>query len=200
MGRPARTAQNIQKFRDEACQTALQLFAHQPEVSLRQLASAMGCSPATPYRYFEDKQELFIAVRALCFTRFTAYMKQRLDAQDDPLERVCDLALAYADYADLQPAQFRLMFQLGQPQPEHYPWAHEASVGAWKIVEDTVARAINAGVLTGDVTDLAHLIWAATHGVVSLSQAHRLSMGRSADDLLLPMIKTLCRAHGAPHA
>ncbi len=70
MGRPALTQQDIDAWRAKARQVAIKLFAQQDEVSLRQLASAMGCSHATPYRYFESKEELFMAVRAQCFIRF----------------------------------------------------------------------------------------------------------------------------------
>ena len=39
---------------------------------MRELASALGVSPMTPYRYFRDKDDILAAVRARAFDRFAA--------------------------------------------------------------------------------------------------------------------------------
>ncbi len=43
-------------------------------MTLRALAAELGCSPMTPYRYFENKAELFAVVRADAFRRFAAFL------------------------------------------------------------------------------------------------------------------------------
>ncbi|MDP1643818.1 MAG: helix-turn-helix domain-containing protein, partial [Phenylobacterium sp.] len=49
------TESDVADFRDRLCEVAEQLFAERgPEaVTMRQLASALGVSPMTPYRYFK---------------------------------------------------------------------------------------------------------------------------------------------------
>lgn len=175
---------------------ALALFAVQSEVSLRQLAKAMEVSPTTPYRYFESKEELFMAVRATCYQRFASVLEARLGAVEDPIERVFEVSAAYHAHAAEHPAEFRLMFQLGQPDPAAYPAAHEAGVATWRVVLGAVDGAVSSGRVRGDVEHLAHLLWSGVHGIVSLSQSKRFTVGKSADDLLRPMTSALLRAHG----
>ena len=63
---------DVADFRDRLCEAAERLFAERgPDaVTMRQLASELGVSPMTPYRYFEDKEDILAAVRANGFTRF----------------------------------------------------------------------------------------------------------------------------------
>lgn len=196
MPRPALTQASVDAFRARACEHAIALFAERDDVSLRQLAAAIGCSHAKTYRYFESKEELFMAVRAECYRRFARSLRARLERVDDPIERIHELARAYAERAHTHRAEFRLMFQLGQPRAERYPAFHRAGVDAWAIVEHTMQRAVDAGALEGDATDLAHMMWASVHGVVSLGLAQRLTVGRTSDQVLTCLVDALCRAHG----
>lgn len=198
MGRPALTDDAVTAFRQRACTVALDLFADHAEVSLRQLAAAMGVSHTTPYRYFASKEALFMATRALAYTRFAAFLRPRLAAAPDPIARIHVLAQSYFEHAMQRTGEFRLMFQLGQPRPDAWPSEHRAGLDTWRLVEQTAAGAIDAGCLVGDSAELAHLLWASIHGVVSLALAHRLTIGRSGESLIDPMMDAICRAH-APH-
>ncbi|MEM9195017.1 MAG: TetR/AcrR family transcriptional regulator [Myxococcota bacterium] len=195
MARPSLSREHVDAFRSQACDAAIELFGNQPEVSLRQLAQAMGCSHATPYRYFRSKQDLFMAVRAECFRRFRAYLEGLVEGTD-PRADVFAVCRGYAEYAQRRPAEFLLMFQLGQPSPEDHPEAEQAGLDAWATVEGTVRRAIRAGLLDGQPRTVAHLLWAAVHGVVSLSLAKRLVVGYDAAELIDPIVSALWRAHG----
>ncbi len=165
-------------------------------MSLRQLAKAMGVSPTTPYRYFDSKEELFMAVRAECYGRFAMQLRARLQPIADPVERVHEVARGYHEHAVTHPSEFGLMFQFGQPDPGAYPWAHRAGVDAWQVVLDAVDGAVASGAVKADVLELAHLLWSGVHGIVSLSLSRRFSVGKSARDLLDPMVSALLRAHG----
>lgn len=196
MGRPALSDEGVAAFRQRSIEVALELFAHQPHVSLRQLAKAMGVSPNTPYRYFESKEELFMAVRAECYRRFAASLRSRLAALDDPIDRVFEVAAAYHDRARDFPAEFQLMFQLGQPDPEVYPVAHAAGVDAWSVVFGAVESAVESTPLDAEPLELAHLLWAGVHGIVTLARANRLTVGRTAGDLIAPMVSSLLCSRG----
>ncbi len=198
MGRRHLTDEAIKAFRDEACEVALDLYATQQDVTLRQLASAMGCSQATPYRYFDNKEALFMAVRTRCFQRFSAHLEAHLDPIIDPLERLEALSHIYSNYAHASPTEFHLMFSLGQPRYEDYPWAQEAAQSCWSIVQHTAQRTIDAGQLIGDARTLAHMFWSATHGVVMLSLSERLRMGVDHLTLLPPLLDALITSHLPP--
>ncbi len=70
--------QDIAEFRERLCDVAEHLFATRgPEaVTIRQLASVLGVSPMTPYRYFADKDAILAAVRARAFDRHAAALEQ----------------------------------------------------------------------------------------------------------------------------
>jgi len=69
MPRAALSQSEVDEFRDALCETATRLFAEQgyQGVTMRALATSLGCSPMTPYRYFENKAEIFEAVRSAAF-------------------------------------------------------------------------------------------------------------------------------------
>lgn len=197
MGRPVLTDEEVQAFRRRACDAAMTLFDElgYDHFSLRALARELGCSHATPYRYFEGKDALFAEVRAEGFRRFAAFLTARLEASSEPRRRLRILARAYFDFAQEQPAAFRIIFELGQPTPEDYPGVNEAASAAWGVLVGVVEEAIDAGVLAGRSGHLAHVMWAGIHGVATLELAHKLTMGKSGASLVDAMTDALLAAH-----
>lgn len=196
MARPSLTAVQIDAFRERACAAALALYQTLPSVSLRQLAAKMGCSHATPYRYFESKEELFMYVRAECFRRFAARVDARLAEVVAPLDRLRACSRAYLETAETKPAEFRLMFQLGQPEAERYPEHFAVGLRTWSIMRETTAEAVAAGELVGDSDEIAHLLWSGIHGIVCLALSDRLRMGKGHLELAHAMTESLIRAYG----
>ncbi|MCA9607853.1 MAG: TetR/AcrR family transcriptional regulator [Myxococcales bacterium] len=197
MGRPVLSDEQVEDFRQRVCEVSMQLFVeHGYEgFTLRALAKELGCSHATPYRYFAGKPEIFASVRAEGFRRFAAFLRDRLEGVDDPLARVRTLAQGYFDFSVEQAAPFTIIFEMGQPHPSEYPFVGEAGSDAWSVLFETVRAAVEAGALEGEPNELAHTMWAGIHGVSTLHLARKLSMGRSADALLQSMTDALIRAH-----
>ena len=77
MARPTLRDEEVERFRQRLCDLALRRVAESgyEGVTLRGLARDLGCSYATPYRYFRDKEEIFAAVRALAYERFGAALE-----------------------------------------------------------------------------------------------------------------------------
>ena len=67
------TETDVADFRERLCVAAERLFAEKgPDaVTMRQLASELGVSPMTPYRYFQDKDDILAAVRTNGFNQLT---------------------------------------------------------------------------------------------------------------------------------
>jgi len=59
--------------------------------------------------------------------------------------------------------------------------------------EGVTLRAVAAGHLQGDPTTLAHLLWCGVHGIASLDLAGKLMNGRTADELVGPMMDMMAR-------
>ena len=92
------------------------------------------------------------------------------------------LGRAYVGFAIAQPDQYRIMFELQQPAGQLDALATE-SLRGFRPLLDATRRAVDEGALEGDPTTLAHLLWATTHGLVTLHLAGKLAMGRSLEEL-----------------
>lgn len=200
MGRPQLSDAQVADFRRLASAVSLQLFAEKgyEGFTLRALAKAMGCSHATPYRYFESKAELFAVVRADAFRRFAAFLRHALRPVDDPERRLRALARAYFRFATEHSAAFTIAFRMGQPETEAYPFVDEAARDAWSVLFGAVRDAVEARVLAGDPKVVAHTMWAGVHGVSTLTLAHELSMSLAPDAMLDAMSDALLAAHRPP--
>ena len=111
------TDSDVTGFRERACAVAARLFAAKgPKgVTMRELASVLGVSPMTPYRYFRDKDDILAAVRAHAFDRFAEALEIAYAGPGSVPERALAKRDAYVRFALGEPATYRLMFDLSQP-------------------------------------------------------------------------------------
>ena len=113
MPRPL-SSEEIQEFRDALCRVAERLFAEHGYggVTLRAMARELGCSAMTPYRYFENKEAIFTAVRTKAFIRHGEVFEKIAGEHRDPLERLRAYAYAYVGFARDEPHAYRIMFEI----------------------------------------------------------------------------------------
>ncbi len=193
MPRPALRTDEIEAFRERLCDAATRRFAeHGVEaVSLRGLADDLGCSRATPYRYFRNKEEIFAAVRARAFDRL-AELCEAASSEPDPVRRLADLGRAYLRFAREEPHGYRVAFELSQPDAAQYPELVATQVRAWQTIRGAVQYAWERGVLEGDPDTISRLYWASLHGLAGLDLLGHLG-GGGLDALEGPMIDMLLR-------
>lgn len=184
MPRAALSKVEVEQFRESLCDVATRLFAEKgyDGVTMRALAAELGCSPMTPYRYFENKDEIFAAVRRAGFDRFADALDEARSASADHLERMRTLCQRYVRFALEEPHAYRIMFELDPPGGAEAPNIDEAR--AWFVLRDSVADAIHHGKLSGDPDTLAHLYWSSIHGLVALHLAGKLVLGRDLETLV----------------
>ncbi|MCP4002655.1 MAG: TetR/AcrR family transcriptional regulator [bacterium] len=189
------TSEQVHSFRGDLCAIATRLFAERgfEGVTLRAIAEEMGCSAMTPYRYFENKEEIFEAVRAAAFGRLSNRMQQIARHEPDPFQRIIALAHDYVQFGLDEPAAYRVMFQL---DPRKLPEAADAQPeseahleSGWQTLCDAMSGAVAAGKIHGDPVTLAHVSWVSLHGIVTLHLSGKLNLGRSLDDLVEPFLR-----------
>ena len=192
MGRPALREDEIDAFRRRLCDVATRRFAEYgvAGVSLRGLADELGCSRATPYRYFQNKNEIFAAVRTRAFAQLAAACEDATAREPDAEDRITEIGRAYLRFARDQPHAYRVAFELDQPNSEVYPDLQRARARAWGAIRNAVQSAFLKGVLEGDPETISHLFWAGLHGLAALELAGQLQ-SRTLDALEGPMIETL---------
>ena len=161
---------DVAGFRARLCHAAEKLFAEHgiEAVTMRQLAVALGVSPMTPYRYFRDKDEIIDAVRTSAYNRFADALEAAFDSRSDPVERSIAVGEAYLDFAVSHSRAYALMFDvidLKSPPSEGLLAAGDrAKTCQFRHVQGL----IDAGVITGDVSDYGNIFWAIVYGFAGL--------------------------------
>lgn len=185
----------IAAFREKLCETATRLFAEKGAegVTMRELATALGVSAMTPYRYFRDKNEILAAIRARAFERFTDSVETAYAGKASLIERVCAKRDAYIRFALEHKDCYRLMFDLAQPESKDYPELDRASSRARDSMIRHADDLIQAGILQGDPERIALVLWAMMHGVVSLYLAGKLEPSAGIQPLIDDATQVLLR-------
>lgn len=193
MPRTALSESEIHVFRERVIDAALRLFAESgyEAVTMRGIAVEVGCSPMTPYRYFEDKDEIFALVVAEAYRRFADQQANAIESISAATQRLDALGLAYVRFAMSEPDSYRIMFELRQMPRDDHPDLQAQAQRAWQVMHDTVVDAVSAGELDADPETAAHIFWAGLHGVVSLYLADKLQLGRTLEELIPAMMATL---------
>ncbi|CAN5720854.1 TetR/AcrR family transcriptional regulator [soil metagenome] len=170
---------DVADFRERLCEAAEKLFAERgPEaVTMRQLASELGVSPMTPYRYFADKEDILAAVRTNGFNRFAQALEDAYANATSPKGKSTAVGEAYLNFAFEHPQTYKLMFDLNQPHETDYPELVAAAGRAHTTQTAYVKALVAAGVLAGDPEEIGRMFWAATHGAVGLELAGKLPKG-----------------------
>ena len=183
---------DIDSFRDAYCETAYTLYQREDydAVTMRGIAKVMGCSPMMAYRYFENKEDVFAALRANLFHRLAQALED-VPTTLEPLDYLEVLGKAYANFAQEEPHAYRLLYVIHVHQVQTYPETDRAQKRTRKILFEATRRAVESGDIQGDPTLLAHTFWACIHGLVTLDLASQLTQGLGFDELLPAMMNSL---------
>jgi AcrR family transcriptional regulator len=169
---------------EQVLAAALRLVAREGVGALtaRRLAAEAGTSPPAVYELFGDKTGV---VRAMFFSGFEQLGAALGDAAgaeagEDPVEELVALAQRYRGFIVEHPALAAVMFS--RPFASFDPAPEEAAAGAAvrERIVAAVRRAIAAGRLTGDPTDVAHACVALVHGLAAAESARRLGSSSAA--------------------
>lgn len=185
---------DVADFRDRLCEVAEQLFAERgPEaVTMRQLASALGVSPMTPYRYFKDKDDILAAVRTAGFDRFAEALEAAYAQPGDARAKGAAVGEAYVTFAFEHPQTYKLMFDMYQPNEVDYPDLARAAGRARQTMSQYVRSLVETGHLAGDAVRIGEMFWASTHGCIVLEMVGKLPPG-GARKLIAELIPAISR-------
>ena len=176
MGTAERRERERKELRTHILDAARDLFAQHgyDAVTMRGIADRIEYSPTAIYFHFKDKEAL---LRELCDTDFAALARQfqKIAQLSDPIERLRQIGRSYVDFALEYPNHYRLMFMTPQPPGMR---AEDSRIrrgnpeeDAYAFLRATAAEAIAAGRLRPEFRDadlVSQMVWAGTHGAVSL--------------------------------
>lgn len=199
MARAQLSPETVTAMRQRLLALALDIYRAEglEAISFRRLADAAGISHTLPYRYFESKEALLVALRVLCTQQFEAHVRSR-EAVTAPLPvRIRSVAEAYVDFVQRHPAEYQLIFSTHQPSPDQYPALLAARRGLFDHAVDVVQAGIDDGLLDGEARALTHLFWLSLHGLMSLHVGGQLVHGCALDDLIEPLVARIIGSEAA---
>jgi AcrR family transcriptional regulator len=133
----------------------------------RRVAERAGTSVPAVYELFDDKAGL---VRAMFFEGFRLLGAElaQVPETDDPLADLERLVPVFRLFCRAYPRLAQVMFS--RPFADFEPGADELAAGASvrEAFIGRIQRCIDAGVLAGDVTDIAHVLLALAQGLAVL--------------------------------
>jgi AcrR family transcriptional regulator len=81
-----------------------------PNVSMRRIASEIGCSQMAMYRHFPDKEALMQQLCIDLYERFTLKLHESLDQLESPLERLRQAMRQFVTLSVKNPHHYKLVF------------------------------------------------------------------------------------------
>ena len=162
-----RPKQRTPQLRDRVLQTAVDTLTSTGVAGFttRKVAEGAGTSTPAVYELFGDKAGL---VREMFFEGFRMLCR-RLDglaATDDPRSDMAAVMPVLREFAQDNPALANLMFS--RPFAEFDPGPGELQAGAAvrEFIVARVRRCIDAGIVSGDPADVAHILLAMAQGLI----------------------------------
>ena len=149
-------------------------------LSLRKLGRALGVSPGAPYRHFEDKDALLIALSIIGFKRLRETMITEQAAATDAEDRLRLGGIGYLKFAFAHPELFRLVF--GWMPTRDAPERAESGDAAFANLVDTLEGCAREGLLRSGPIDAGLLAWSAVHGAAFLMIDNNLKLCDMAPD------------------
>lgn len=173
-----RPKQRTQDLRKHVLQVALRLLEGEgiPAFTARRIAEQAETSMPAVYELFGDKAGL---VRDVFFEGFRL-LRRRFDALDEPADPragVVAVIQAFRAFARDNPVLAQVMFSRPFADFDPGPAEREAGDTVREFIVARVRRCVEAGVLEGDATDLAHVLLALSQGLCAQEGAGIL--GRS---------------------
>lgn len=168
-------------------------------LTLRSAARAAGVSHSAPYAHFTDKQALLAGISTRGFRSLQDQLTRTIQQYSAaPENLVVETGWAYVQFAQSEPALFKIMFS-GILEDEHsYPEFMATVRQTYHHLVSVVEKCQSAGVLPpGDPEALAIAIWSLVHGFVSLYQERqfpgKLAEGYQLKDLLKKTLRLISK-------
>jgi AcrR family transcriptional regulator len=194
------TQEDVEDFRARAGGVASALYAKGGEgaITMREIARALGSSPMGLYRYFRNRDEIVAYLRTTAFNKFAHALEIAFATGSDPFSRARAVGRAYLDFALENPSDYRLMFDLSQPDEQGNDDLAKASARAARTVTRHLDDLRAEGIVTGDSKRIGTALWAAAHGVIVLHLAGRLPKDTDVRELYFETMRLTFRGARTP--
>jgi AcrR family transcriptional regulator len=178
-----RPKQRTEALRERGIASALAVLAEAGPAGLttRTVARRAGASVPAIYEVFGDKAGLIREVFFHGF-RLLADDLSGIPATDDALEALRRLAQSFRRFVVANPVLAQIMFS--RPFADFDPTAedHKAGLKVRRIFVHHVQVAVDAGLIAGDPTDIAQVLFAFVEGLAAAESAQRFGASKQSVD------------------
>jgi AcrR family transcriptional regulator len=172
------------------------------ELTIREVAAAVGVAPSAAYHHFEDRNALLDALAARALDALADALDERLARipKAEAQRRLVTLGRAYVAWARHQPHRFEAAFGSQQWRPDV-----PANLRPFEILGSLLDEAVLRKILSPDARRQAEFIlWPALHGLAVLASSGPLleksdrEVAAFCDDMVLTILSGLnARMHPA---
>ena len=167
-------------------------------LSIRKLAEKIGYAPGNIYLYFAGRDEIAQEICRQSYTEMLAAIAQAASVKE-PMERLKALLKSYADFAEARPETYKLAFmqdpQFNEVMFRQTAIDEENGAGrrAFGLIVDALDELKQGGKIDkrANTRQLAEVLWAGVHGVVSLKLIYPAFPATPTSTLVRSMIRTL---------
>lgn len=149
---PASVPKADPSTRDRILEAALELFLTKGDgdVTMRQIAAAVGLSPMAIYRHFEDKADLQLAILNSGYRLFASYLDR--PSTGTALDALRAMAGGFTDFAVDKSSYFELIFLSGRTMNglKNRDSVQAVAQPTFDMLVERVAACQQAGELPGD--------------------------------------------------
>lgn len=130
-------------------------------------------SAAAPYHHFKDRAALLYAIAHEGNVAFNQVLREAVDSAEPGRERIIAVGVAYVEFAQKNPALYRLMFETSRLY-DHYPDASEAEGEIPRLMAATFGATLPARRENYDQHLAAVAGWAMMRGLAGVAQFRTL--------------------------
>ena len=189
----ARRRRKREKLLNAAQETLDERGPH--DMSLRAVARAAGCAPATIYEYFDSLFALLDALAERPRSELRAYLAAAAaDSTDMAGDLMIRLAMAYVRFARRRPKAFRLIFETLAPSQS----TDRKPTDLHPMIESLLTAA-RAGRMSGEIHPddsperIAWGLWALAHGIATLRASASQQSSTDSDDIDVSALQAYVR-------
>jgi AcrR family transcriptional regulator len=138
--------------------------------TMRAIAKQIEYTPTAIYHHFRSKEALLSELVEKDFGALADAFR-RIGRVEDPVERLEKIGEAYVEFALTYPMHYQFMFMTPRPDLKNEEALKDPGEGAYAFLRETCAELVAQGRLRPEYRDpdeLAQMLWAGMHGLVSL--------------------------------
>lgn len=148
------------------------------DLSLRQLARQVGVSHNAPYRHFETKEALLIAVAEQGFESLRCALQTTKETlPNQPTQQLQAIGIAYVNFALTHPAHYRVMFGNYRGDCEESSPLATVAEQSFMVLVNLIKEGQEIGIFRdSDPFNLARVAWSLVHGQSMLALDNKLQV------------------------